>query len=154
MTAASVFPCVNLLALVTWVALIARPRHPLVLRCAGRIVPLILAGVYVAILGVRVARGGVEGDFNTLAGVAALFRDPWILLAGWVHYLAFDLWIGAWEARDAEARDLPRWRLVPCLVLTFLVGPAGWLLYQVLRAKPGCPGEFPASEDAGEAQAR
>ena len=62
-----------------------------------------------------------------------LFSEPWILLAGWTHYLAFDLLVGNWEMRDATTRGLPYWLVLPCLVLTFLFGPAGWLLYAIVR---------------------
>ena len=72
---------------------------------------------------------GSEGGFSSLAGVAALFSEPWILLAGWTHYLAFDLLVGNWEMRDATKRGIPYMLVLPCLVLTFLFGPAGWLLY-------------------------
>jgi hypothetical protein len=50
------------------------------------------------------------------------------------------LLIGVWEVRDAAARRVPHWRLVPCLLLTFLFGPAGWLLYLGVRSLPmPCP---------------
>ena len=62
-----------------------------------------------------------------------LFSNPWALLAGWIHYLAFDLLIGTWETRDAREHGVPHLLLVPCLVLTFLFGPAGWLLYRGVR---------------------
>ena len=76
---------------------------------------------------------GAEGSFSTLAGVATLFSNPWLLLAGWLHYLAFDLLIGTWEARDARDRGVPHLFVVPCLFLTLMFGPAGWLLYMGLR---------------------
>ena len=63
-----------------------------------------------------------------------LFADPWILLAGWIHYLVFDLFIGAWEVRDAARLGIPHLLVVPCLVLTFLFGPVGLLLYGIVRA--------------------
>jgi hypothetical protein len=68
-----------------------------------------------------------------LSSVAMLFSNPWLLLAGWTHYLAFDLFIGSWEVRDARDRGLPHLLVVPCLALTFLFGPAGWLLYLTMR---------------------
>jgi hypothetical protein len=77
--------------------------------------------------------GRTPGGFSSLAAVATLFGNPWALLAGWIHYLAFDLLIGTWEARDARERGVPHLLLVPCLILTFLFGPAGWLLYRGLR---------------------
>jgi hypothetical protein len=115
-----------------WLALMVRPCHPVVLRCAGQVVPLFFAVIYAVIMAMRI--GHVDGDFSSLTGVAELFRDPWILLAGWVHYLAFDLLIGVWEVRDAASRDVPHWRVAPCLLVTFLFGPAGWLLYLAVRS--------------------
>ncbi len=126
------FSVLNAIALASWLALIVRPQHPLVRRWTHLGAPLLFAVVYVAIIAARAGRAG--DDFSSLAGVATLFRDEWILLAGWVHYLAFDLLIGAWEVRDAELRGLPQWRVAPCLVLTFLFGPAGWLLYLLTRS--------------------
>jgi len=71
--------------------------------------------------------------------VAQLFENHWLLLAGWVHYLAFDLFIGAWETRDAMARRIPRLLLAPCLVLTFMLGPIGLLCYHAVRARSNEP---------------
>jgi hypothetical protein len=74
------------------------------------------------------------GGFGSLQEIAILFRDPWLLAAGWIHYLAFDLFIGAWEVRDAERRGVNHLLVIPCLVFTFLAGPAGLLLYFIVRA--------------------
>ena len=78
---------------------------------------------------------GSAGGFASLAAVATLFSNPWLLLAGWTHYLAFDLFVGSWEVRDARERGIPHLCVLPCLALTFLFGPAGWLLYLALRAR-------------------
>lgn len=133
MTPDLLFRIVNAVALLSWLTLMARPRHPMVLRWCGQLAPLAFAVAYAVLIGFRIGR--VQGDFNSLAGVAALFRDPWVLLAGWIHYLVFDLMTGVWEARDAATRNVPQWALVPCLVITFLFGPAGWLLYQGVRTR-------------------
>ncbi len=79
------------------------------------------------------ALGEAKGGFDTLQNVASLFANPWVLLGGWVHYLAFDLFIGCWEVVDARERGLSHWMVVPCLLLTFLFGPAGLLLYFGIR---------------------
>lgn len=134
MTPELIFQWVNLIALAAWVTLLVRPRHPQTLRWVGQAVPMLFALIYVVLIAMRIGRSG--GNFSTLAGVATLFQDPWILLAGWIHYLAFDLLIGVWETRDAATRNLPHWRIVPCLFLTFMFGPAGWLLYLCVRAMP------------------
>ena len=96
--------------------------------------PGLLAATYAVVIGYQtVAHPAAGGGFGSLAQVAALFRQPWALLAGWVHYLCFDMWTGAWELRDAQRRGVPHGLLVPCLLGTFLVGPVGLLLYFGVR---------------------
>ncbi len=96
--------------------------------------PLVLAATYAVLIASHyLSPHDGEGGFGSLAEVRQLFRDPWALLAGWVHYLCFDLSIGIWESRDARQRGVPHLLLVPCLLLTFLVGPVGLLLYALLR---------------------
>jgi hypothetical protein len=74
------------------------------------------------------------GGFGSLEGVMLLFTSPHAVLAGWIHYLAFDLFVGAWEVRDARRHGLSHWMVVPCLALTLMLGPFGLLTYLVLRA--------------------
>jgi hypothetical protein len=134
MTADQIFSLANALALVCWILLAVLPgRRWVTLVVAGTVVPGLLSVAYAAIIVVYFPRA--EGSFSTLAGVAQLFANPWLLLAGWLHYLAFDLLIGAWEARDSVRRRVPRWLLVPCLFLTFMFGPVGWAAYRVVRVR-------------------
>ena len=132
MSAEQVFSIANLLAAAAWLLLIVLPRPAWVTRIAtGVVVPALFAVAYVAIVGSQ--WGSSSGSFSSLAGVNALFSNPWVLLAGWLHYLAFDLLVGTWEVRDARERGMPHLLVVPCLALTFLFGPAGWLLYHGVR---------------------
>jgi hypothetical protein len=71
-------------------------------------------------------------QFSSLAGISALFQNPNILLAGWVHYLAFDLWVGSWVVRRGKEIDIHQIILVPVLLLTFLLGPIGFLSFLLL----------------------
>ena len=132
MTSEQLFSLLNLAALVAWLPLIFLPRMRWATAVVPVVTPMVLAVVYIAL--VAVALPGSEGGFSSLAGVRALFDNPWGLLAGWTHYLAFDLFIGGWEARDAQRRGVPHLLVVPALVLTFLLGPAGLLLYLAIRA--------------------
>ena len=130
MTPDQIFAIVNPLAALGWLLLLVAPRRaPLV---TGLVVPAIFAALYVGLIAVHWRASG--GGFSTLPAVAELFANPWLLLAGWVHYLCFDLLVGTWEVQDARARGIPHLLLVPCLVLTFLFGPAGWLLYKGLAS--------------------
>lgn len=133
MSPEQLFGPLNALALLSWLLLAVFPARPLITRIvAGTAVPAFLAVAYVVMI--ASAWGGSEGGFSSLDGVAALFANRWLLLAGWTHYLAFDLFIGGWEVRDAQARGVPHLLVVPALVLTFLAGPAGLLLYLAIRA--------------------
>lgn len=146
MTPETVFQIVNTAVLPVWLALAVFPRAVWTQRLAVAL-PAALVAVYAA----AIALGWGRGGFGSLAGVAALFQSPWALLAGWVHYLAFDLLVGAWEARDAGERCVPAWALVPCLALTFLFGPVGWGLYLLVRTVRG---RTPAAQAAPSLAAR
>jgi hypothetical protein len=133
MSANQIFSIANAVALCCWLMLVILPRRRWVVdTIAGAAVPAALAVLYIALIAAVFPRA--EGGFSSLPEVALLFSNPWLLLAGWIHYLAFDLLIGAWEVRDAHDRGVPHLLLVPCLVLTFLFGPAGWLLYLGVRS--------------------
>ncbi len=133
MTAEQVFSIANAVALVGWLILVVagRARWAAAL-VTGACLPLLLAVLYSGLL---IGHWGeAQGGFGTLAGVQTLFSNPWLLLAGWVHYLAFDLFIGSWQVRDARVQQIPHLVVVPALILTFLFGPVGLALYFVIRA--------------------
>jgi hypothetical protein len=130
--ASQIFSVTNLIALVAWVLLGAFPRRRWAELVSGRVVPALLAAVYIAILAVYWGRS--PGGFSSLEAVSQLFQSQWLLLAGWIHYLAFDLFVGSWIACDASVRGIAHAWVLPLLVLTFLFGPAGLLAYLGLRA--------------------
>jgi hypothetical protein len=131
MTAEQLFSTLNLTTVAAWLPLVFLPRVRWVATGLPVVMPSLLAVVYVVL--VAATMPGSEGGFSSLAGVRALFDDPWAQLAGWAHYLAFDLFVGGWEVRDAQRRGIPHLVIVPALVLTFLLGPAGLLLYLAIR---------------------
>ena len=124
----------NSLALLGWLVLVLLPRwHRQLIPIVQRLVPGLLSLAYCGLI--VSFWGSAEGGFSSLAAVRELFASDALLLAGWLHYLAFDLLIGAWEAEQARQLDIPHWLLLPCLLLTFLFGPAGWLLFVAIRSK-------------------
>jgi hypothetical protein len=132
MTPDQLFQLANPLALLGWLALLASPLAPRVAQAvSGAAVPLLLALAYTGL--VLAFWWEAPGGFGSLPEVQALFTHPHIALAGWLHYLAFDLFLGAWEVRTARAEGIPHWLVIPCLILTFLFGPAGLLAFAALR---------------------
>ena len=125
------FSMAGLLAVSGWLLLVILPRNPTVTLIAGVLIPLVLSVGYLILIFLHFR--GAEGGFGSLADVATLFQKRELLLAGWIHYLAFDLFIGAWETRDAQRHGLPHLVIIPCLVMTFMLGPIGLLFYFAIR---------------------
>ena len=131
-----IFSITNVAALGCWLLLIVFPGRKWVTHLvAGVAVPAAFAALYSVIIAIHFS--GSAGGFSSLPDVALLFSNPWMLLAGWIHYLAFDMLVGSWQARDSRERGIPHIFVVPCLILTFLLGPAGWLLYLGVRSGKG-----------------
>jgi hypothetical protein len=130
-----IFSLAGLMAMAGWAALLLSPLIPVWSdRAAGLIIPGALSVGYVVILLAFPAPGGGFGSF---AEVSALFSHADALMAGWIHFLAFDLLVGAWICRRGRQQGLPFWSVAPCLPVTFLFGPAGFLLFQLVRAGHG-----------------
>ena len=128
-----IFQICNMLAMAGWLVLLTSPFFSkLADRVAAIAIPVLLAVAYAGL--VLAFWSGASGGFDTLPNVMQLFTQPEIALAGWIHYLAFDLFVGAWEVRTARAERIPFFLVVPCLALTFLFGPAGYLAFAALRA--------------------
>ncbi len=135
MTAPALFSAFNMLALVGWIVLAAGvflKRSFLRDTVAGHWLPVLLSAAYAVLILFFFA--SAPGGFGSLADVQLLFTAPWAALAGWVHYLAFDLWMGSRIARESEALGLPRWPLIALLPLTFLFGPMGYLAFEAIKA--------------------
>jgi hypothetical protein len=114
------------LALAGWLALICLPRRPWLIRLLRFGVVGVLSALYSSLVFVYFFR--VSGGFGSLAAVKTLFASDPVLLAGWVHYLAFDLFVGVWLAARLDAQRLSRWLQAPILAATFVFGPLGLLL--------------------------
>lgn len=132
MKAEQIFSIANLIAMMSWIILAIAPRWVLTRKAIlSGAIPLLLSAAYLILI--IIFFGKSEGGFSSLADVMKLFTNEWTMLAGWIHYLAFDLLVGIWEVEDAQAKNISHWFVVPCLILTFMLGPIGFLLYSLLR---------------------
>lgn len=132
MNAEQIFSIANLIAMFGWILLIFAPRWILTRKIVlSGAIPLLLSVAYLVLI--VLFFGSADGGFGSLAGVMKLFTNEWATLAGWIHYLAFDLLVGTWEVKDAQTKNISHWFVVPCLFLTFMLGPIGFLLYGILR---------------------
>jgi len=133
MTIEQLFSISSMLAMLGWLILLASPLIPRAAQIAsGVIIPGLLSIIYAALILAFWSRS--EGGFDSLAGVMQLFTFQEAALAGWIHFLAFDLFLGAWEVRTAKKEGIPFYLVIPCMALTFMFGPIGFLLFLGLRA--------------------
>ena len=128
-----VFNLSNFLALIGWLMLLLFPgsRFVRVTIISGGLI-LLFALCY---LGLIIAHFPVaEGDFSSLSGVMKFYENKEMVVAGWLHYLAFDLFTGVWITLNARSYKFKHWWIIPSLFLTFMFGPMGLLSYFILRA--------------------
>lgn len=132
-----VFALASSVPLLGWAALAFAPRRQRGRAVAfARVLAVALAVGYVLLIAAAlVGPPGPPVDLTTLSGLAAAFSIPRVMLIGWFHYLALDLWTGTWEVEEAGRLGMPGWVLAPCLLLTLLAGPAGLLLFLALRRR-------------------
>ncbi len=132
MKAEQIFSTASMVAILGWllIAILPRWKFTRFVVLSGAI-PLLLSVAYLVLIVLFFGRA--EGGFDSLANVMQLFSNEWVVLAGWIHYLAFDLFVGSWEVKDAQDRGISHLLVIPCLFLTFMLGPIGFLLYCILR---------------------
>jgi Domain of unknown function (DUF4281) len=137
-----IFKLANGWAALLWLLLAFGPRQTMWVRAIFLSGTAALALAY-SVLIIGLISGGINGggaaasgspDFTTLSGVMALFDTPGGTTIGWIHYLAFDLFVGIWIARNADRHAIARIWQVPMLFLTFMLGPLGLFSYLIARA--------------------
>ncbi len=120
------------LALAGWVILILLPRSLTPINIIPKyIIPFIISAIYTTLILKNFMSS--EGGFADLADLRLLFQDDTALLAGWIHYLAFDLFIGCWIAQNADEVKISRVIQTPILLATFILGPIGLALFFLFR---------------------
>jgi hypothetical protein len=127
------FALANSAALAGWAILIFLPRrYDVVFFIPQYLIPFGFGLLYAGLIFANVYT--VDGGFGSIADVRALFSKDELLLAGWLHYLAFDLFIGAWIARQADGLGYPRALQAVVLLATFMFGPVGLVLFLAIRS--------------------
>lgn len=139
----AIFGLTNAITMIGWILLAVLPRRPLtlslVLYLAVGLLCLIYLIVFIALFGNLVDPARMGGapepellDYS-IAGLRPLFMSDGGIVIGWTHYLAFDLFVGLWIARDADAKSVGRLVQLPFLFLTLMAGPIGLLLWLGFR---------------------
>ena len=134
MTPSQVFSYAGMIVIPMWILMIFLPKWKVTKFLMDyKVIPFILAVVY----GVYIIKGililGGMMDFGSLASVMDLFTEENAVLAGWIHYLAFDLLIGMWMIHKNKTIGIHQVWMAPCLLGTFMFGPLGFLLFIIMK---------------------
>jgi hypothetical protein len=131
MSPEAVFAFSNLIVVPAWLLLVIAPGWKGTRVLAAYITPAILAVAWAGLMLGQFAPHG--GGFGTLEQLQELTQNKYILVAVWLHNLILDVFLGAWEVRDAQRLGVPHLYVIPCLIVTFLAGPVGLLAYFGVR---------------------
>lgn len=127
-----VFTITATMSLVGWATLLIYPVAPYFFdKATGFLLPILLGLAYASMAPVFFS--GLEGGYDSLASVMLLFKTPEAVMAGWIHYLAFDLFIGAWQAREARVLGISHYIILPALILTLVLGPIGLIVFMITK---------------------
>lgn len=130
----NLFSIAGVMAMAGWAGLILLPGQKFVVEIVARIlIPVAIALLYVFLMFSNLDSAPADGGFGSLAAVKSMFTIDALLLAGWIHYLAFDLFVGSWEVSDSRAEGIHHLLVIPCLLLTFMAGPAGLAVYCLIK---------------------
>lgn len=140
MSYATLYLLIHLPVMPAWALLFVAPNHRWTRHYVhSGLLPLIMGAIYAVFLfcGVFLGFSAPEAGMNSLSAVMALFSHPVGTLTGWSHFLAFDLFVGAWIARDAVRLGMGHAGTLPALVLALMFGPLGLCWHLLRRAATG-----------------
>ena len=133
MTPTEVFSIASMITMPMWILMIFLSKWKITRFLIDfKVIPLALAFIYAIYIFQAIQIDGMM-DFGSLKSVMALFTEENAVLAGWVHYLAFDLLIGMWMLDQNKELRINQLIMAPCLFLTFMLGPIGFLLFMIIK---------------------
>ena len=131
----TIFLILNNLATAVWILMIFAPKWKVTQAIISKYIVVIILGIAYAFIIVTSFGKLNFMDFASLDGIMKLLHssDKWRTNAFWFHYLAFDLFVGTWILKDSQKNSIPHLLVIPCLLFTFILGPFGFVLYQILK---------------------
>ncbi len=132
------FQIFNSAILIPWLLMAVAPRWRVTQSVIGNFTfPLIYAVAYTIYIALFFSKSTSPPDFMTLAGIKQLFAAEAAVLVGWIHYLAFDLFVGSWVFLEAQRKGINHLLILPCLLFCFVLGPVGLVLFFLIKTLSG-----------------
>lgn len=134
MTPSDIFSLANMTVMPMWLLMIILPKWRVTTILTDyKVIPVLLSILYAVYIIISIKNGGIM-DFSNLKSVMELFTKEDALLAGWIHYLAFDLLVGIWMLDKNKTIKIHQLLMAPCLFFTFMFGPVGFLLFTIIKS--------------------
>ena len=127
-----IFDSTGLMTMVCWLVLIVAYRNELIVK----MLLWSLTSTYAVLYGFLIFSNLDSfslSSFSSLSSIRLAFQSDELLMAGWLHYLAFDFFVGVWMVQKAKTEMIPHLLILPSLFLTFLFGPLGLFAFYVTR---------------------
>ena len=132
MNASSIFLFANSFVLLGWILLIFLPKWKHTQTIISNGIILLFSILYAYLLFKDIETFSLD-SFSTLANVKVLFQNDNAVAVGWLHYLAFDLFVGAYIVKKSQELQISRWLYTLPLPFTFMFGPVGYLLFFIIK---------------------
>lgn len=133
MTPSAIFSIAGMITMPMWILMILLPKWKVTKFLIDfKVIPLVLSLLYVIYIFKAIQIGGMM-DFGSLQSIMTLFTEENTALAGWIHYLAFDLIVGMWMLDQNKKLGIHQLIMAPCLFATFMFGPLGFLLFKIIK---------------------
>ncbi len=133
MSYSTIFSLANMLAMIMWLLMLIVPNwKPTRFLVDHKIIPIALSALYGFYI-IQTMTQGIEMNFGSLEGVMGLFSHESATLAGWLHYLAFDLIVGMWMITQNRTIGIHPLLMIPCLLGAFMLGPIGFLVFILFK---------------------
>ena len=121
-----------------WLMLIILPNSKFTQFFVNSIIlPLILSTIYIFIIYLIILLDESIFDvfklYLSLDNLYTVFATESFLLVFWLHFLALNLFLGSWISREGIKYNIPRSLVFTPLILVYLTGPLGLVLYWLIR---------------------
>ena len=130
----TIFSLANLYAVPFWLLMLLLPHWQWtkkIMNSLWMVVPLAATYALLVLPGLPLLLGSLANP--SLPGIATLLGSPAGATIGWIHFLAFDLFVGRWVYLDSREKNISAWLVSPILFFVFMLGPLGLLLYLLAR---------------------
>mgnify|MGYP001218446445 FL=1 len=129
---------INLGVLPFWLILIFFPQSNLSRYFVTSIFPILLLSIAYIFMIYKSYLSSYEFLTNfdlylNISNLSNLFSNETFLILFWIHFISINLFTGGWIVKDSQKFGINKIILFLPLIITYLIGPLGLLIYWLIR---------------------